>query len=378
MRVTAPLLSVGSLPFDTAQETFESCGPAIGRYLPALSDGEVGERWDWIGYLERRVYLGHPDLEPDAGELPGLEDLERKILAGDRAAQSLTYRNRRFKIKPDTDHLRFDDLFAGQAALESYRVFKRMREAEVIPPGVRFQFCLPGTSSAIEPYFDDADDWPTAKRAYEEGVKSEVGRLLEKIPAQDLAVQFDLCFEIMDLTLEEGESFFDWAPSQADSERWERHTAQLEELWRAVPDEALLGYHLCYGTWGGWPMVALKDMALCAEFANQIVARSGRHVDYIHLPVGPQPDQAFFEPAKALDVGDTKLYLGLIHLADGLAGFRERVGLARRFVDDFGVAGVCGFGRNNPSEAPTILRLLQQCAADLDVALGLAADREQR
>ena len=41
-------------------------------------------------------------------------------------------------------------------------------------------------------------------------------------------------------------------PQLTVKEKFERHASQLGTLGDAVPDEALLGFHWCYGTWGGW------------------------------------------------------------------------------------------------------------------------------
>jgi hypothetical protein len=51
----------------------------------------------------------------------------------------------------------------------------------------------------------------------------------------------------------------------------------------------------------------------------------------------------------------TELFLGLIHLTDGLEGARRRMAAADTVVTDYGVATECGFGRRPPH---TILPLL--------------------
>jgi hypothetical protein len=50
-----------------------------------------------------------------------------------------------------------------------------------------------------------------------------------------------------------------------------------------------------------------------------------------------------------------ELYVGLIHLTDGPEGAARRIGAARDFISDFGLATECGFGRRPPE---TILALL--------------------
>jgi hypothetical protein len=57
------LLLVGSVPLDTVEEVMRSFGSALGKYLPALPDGEVGERRSWVNRLCYLIFNGHADLE---------------------------------------------------------------------------------------------------------------------------------------------------------------------------------------------------------------------------------------------------------------------------------------------------------------------------
>jgi hypothetical protein len=58
----------------------------------------------------------------------------------------------------------------------------------------------------------------------------------------------------------------------------------------------------------------------------------------------------------------TELYLGLVHLADGLDGGARRIAAARKARAEFGIATECGF-RYAPVEAvPKLLDLHKQLA----------------
>jgi hypothetical protein len=184
-------------------------------------------------------------------------------------------------------------------------------------------------------------------------LRGEIEDVLQTIPADDLVVQFDLAWEVVDLAMGERNYFRFW-PRSTYEEKFERHTSWLAELSQSVPDETLLGYHWCYGTWGGWPMTAMEDLSLCVRLSNEAVRRSTRRVDYVHMPVVRDPDEAFFEPLRNLEIGDTKVFLGLIHETDS-EGFPRRLALARRYLSNFGVAGVCGYGRLGPDELPAVL-----------------------
>ena len=103
------------------------------------------------------------------------------------------------------------------------------------------------------------------------------------------------------------------------------------------------------------------DLGLSVELANAIVERSSRPVQWIHMPVPRgRKDDAYFEPLKKLRLPATdQLYLGLVHLTDGVAGARARVETAKRYRSEFGVACECGFGRRDPE---TVCRFLTSIA----------------
>ncbi len=109
-----------------------------------------------------------------------------------------------------------------------------------------------------------------------------------------------------------------------------------------------MGYHLCYGTFPEWPMYEARDYGVLVRMANYAAQESGRPVDWLHR-AGPRylrsEDERFFAPLADLDVGETRSYLGIILPLDGVPGVRRRHATARKFLDDFGVAMYCGFGR---------------------------------
>ena len=110
----------------------------------------------------------------------------------------------------------------------------------------------------------------------------------------------------------------------------------LADLASAVPENVPLGLHWCYGTWGGWPMTEMPSLELCVRLSNAAVSRIKRRVDYVHMPVVENPDTAFLAPLRDLDIGDTRVFLGLVHPHDGLEGANRRIDLASKYLKDFG------------------------------------------
>jgi len=320
----------------------------------------------WINYLPEQIYSSHPDLEetnrpaPDAFEAPKHDDPDSPPAMDNPEEQWL------FRIRPGTTDLSFD-LGYARFALESYEVFKSLREQGAIAPDVSFQVCFPATMSAVDCYFGDAEEWPTVHDAYREGILADLRTILEVIPPDDLVVQLDVCEEVVDLTLGDRryQSFY---PKRTFDEKFTAHLGLLMDLGRGVPDELPLGIHWCYGTWGGWPMVAMKDLRLCVDLSNSLVSEIGRRIDYVHMPVARTTDAAFYAPLDALDIGETKVYLGMVHHEDGIDGFRSRLEVVREHLDDFGIGAVCGFGREDPAELGDIVSLHRECAELLPVA----------
>jgi hypothetical protein len=360
MRIgTSDVLMVGSLPYDTVEEAFRAVATGLGRHAAGLPDGEVGDRTTWVGFLIGAVFVGHPQLEPDS-PMPG----ELRQPSTDEERESFRQQGPlTFRVRPD-ERIRFDDIRYGSIAVESYRTLQRLREEGVAPPDVRFQVSLPAPNSAIIGFFSDPDPWPALFAAYADRLREEIALMTEVIPPSDLLVQFDLAWEVVDLSMGDRNYFPFWPESSFD-EKWARHTERLGELASMVPADARLGFHWCYGTWGGWPMTAMEDLSLCVRLSNEAVSQAGRRVDYVHMPVVKHPGPEFFAPLADLDIGDTDVYLGIVHHTDGVEGFQERAALARSFLPSFGVSSVCGYGRIEPAELPHVLAVHRSCAEAL-------------
>lgn len=348
-RLNKDLLLVGSVPLDTVEDVFRSCGGALGRYLPCLPDGEVGDRIWWHNYLAYRFYHGHPSIETRQRPAPidGVPQWKPQSL------QDMWL----FKVKPGVSAIEFEDLGYGDAAIASYGVFRKLRDQGVFPSDVRFQICLPLTGSGLDTFFHDPADGPIMRPAYEKGIVREIEKIVAKIPPRELAFQWDVCVEVLDL-----EGRLPWTQAEG---RWDRNVSPIDRLSRAIPEEAALVYHWCYGTLGEWPMTRPDDLSLCVKLSNYAAEHSGRRVDAVHMPVPRHPEDAYFAPLRDLAIGDTTLYLGLIHDTDDTAATRHLVEMARKHRAKFGIASVCGYGRRPADEVPRVIEAHRLAAEDL-------------
>jgi hypothetical protein len=133
----------------------------------------------------------------------------------------------------------------------------------------------------------------------------------------------------------------------------ERNLNQIHALSKDLPDEVFLGFHLCFGTLGGWPRFEPASMDKAVELANAFIAGSGRRVDWMHIPVLNRSDDEYYEALSDLKPQKARIFLGMIH---NMETFEVRLAAARKYIKDFGVAAYCGFGRRPKGDLPEILR----------------------
>jgi hypothetical protein len=338
-RLSSDLLLVGSLPADSTETALRTAGELFGDLVFALPDGETGPRTGWVSYERERLVRPNPGVET-VRDTPSPTGLPRHA-----------YETPVFRIRPGVRELHWDSWPRIDDAIASYQVFRRLRADGVVPAGLRFQVGLPFPSSAMNGFKADfAADYPVAERAFEDLMARELRRLMEAIPPEDLAVQWDVCYEVLDL-----EGVLAWTAPGA----WERFTGPVTRLTRLIPEGAVVGYHLCYGTFPEWPMFEARDMGLLVLMANYAAANSGRTVDYLHL-AGPRylrsEDDRFFRPLAGLSPGGARVYLGIVLPVDGIPGLKRRQATASRYLKDFGVSMYCGFGRQPGADGTETMR----------------------
>jgi hypothetical protein len=339
-RAHSDLLLVGSLPFDTTEAAFRRSAEMFSDLVFALPDGETGERRWWVSYERERLCRPNPniDLVQDTQSPTGIP----------RHA----YETPIFRIRPGVGSIHWDSWPRIDDAIRSYEVFRKLRNDGIIPPRLRFQVGLPFPSSALNALKENfRRDYLVAGPAYEDLVVREIKRLTDAIPPRDLAIQWDVCYEVQDI-----EGVIAWMGDGA----WERFTGPASRLTRHIPEEVLVGYHLCYGTFPDWPMYEARDLSLLVQMANFAIEHSGRTVDWVHM-AGPKylrsEDERFFKPLVDFKGGwDTRVFLGIILPVDGVPGLKRRYTTASRYLKDFGVALYCGFGRQPGQDGNETMR----------------------
>jgi hypothetical protein len=335
------ILLVGSVPLKSVEDVMTTFGGALGRYLPAIPDGEVGERKSWVMRLSYQVFNGHIDL--DTIKRPERENGVERLMPRSHADAW------QFKVRDGVETVRFGNpgyrLGYAKDAANSYFVFKTLREKGVLPHGLRFQISMPMVNSVVRPaLFPDPDDLPKVRPGYEEAIAAELAAIFETIPHEDLAIQWDCAAEVSSIHSENKDN-----PAESDIAT---HTAPIRRLSQKVPSDVALGFHFCFGTFGGWPRFAPDDLGRTVELVNAAVVATGRRVDWVHIPTLDRTDASFYAPLARLDPEGARVYVGMIH---SMESFDQRLGLVRQFLPDFGLAAYCGFGRIPPGEINQVL-----------------------
>jgi hypothetical protein len=207
---------------------------------------------------------------------------------------------------------------------------------------------MAGPGTALAPISLPIEDMTRlASRLFRE----EIARVLDIVPMQELAIQLDLAGEVELEEYRRRPQAWDMPAFAASVHRWpmKETVAMIAQIADAVPEAAELGFHLCAiyhidESQG-------QDLNVHVDFANALVANIQRRVDYIHVPTTIHYEKKDFEPLRRLKLNpDTTLFIGLIHIEDGVDGATRRIKAAAQIYPDFGIAAFCGLAQPSRAE----------------------------
>jgi hypothetical protein len=331
---------VGSIPLTDAAEVFRTVADVIGSCAPRIPDGETDERRLWVG-SQVAMLAANPALEPV---------LENEGEAYDRT---------RLQLRADHDpaQIELHDLGYARAALDSYAKFAELKATGIFPDFTRFQVSLPTPLAPLIMGITRRDQL-AIEPLYRRAMLRELAKILDAIPHDQLAVQWDISPEI---GLLEGvwEAPFDDVLDEVSS--------RIVDLAGAVSEDVELGFHFCYGDLGHRHFVQPRDTTVIVTLANAVIAGLRRRLHWMHLPVPiDRTDVAYFVPLRELALPvETQLFVGLVHEADGVLGAASRVAAASTQPHGFGIATECGLGRRDPASIPALLALHREILDEL-------------
>jgi hypothetical protein len=326
---------IGSIPLSSTEEVFRTVAEIIGDRVHRIPDGEIGHRRNWISW-QRSFVASSPQLE----------------LVQFKSGRYGSGVQESFRINDEHrgEKLQFETLGYANAALESYQTFVRLQEAGSIPAHCRFQVSLP-TPLATVVSFIVMDDQPLVEIGYTEAMERELAQILSSIPHDRLAIQWDVALEFAIL-----EGIY---PVNEMNKNKLAIIERLVRLGNSIPHDVELGYHLCYGDSNHHHFIEPQDTGLLVEVANSLSGGVQRVINWVHMPVPRgRTDEAYYLPLRQLQLGsETELYLGLLHITDGVEGTLQRISVAQRVIDTFGVATECGMGRRPDETIPALLQI---------------------
>ena len=332
---------VGSIALDSTAEVFDTAGAILTPRLKRCPDGETGGRRLWISY-----------------QWPVLRATSFREPASDRATPGMGLCTLRLRQNVPQDEIRFPELGYAREARASYQDYLAARHRGVIASTTRFQVCLP-TPRAVIHTFVIPQDVERILSAYEARMLRELEQICAAIPHCDLAIQWDVCTEML-----QWDGRWPMKPAFAGMEQ--TFAKAFRALSACVPDDVELGYHFCYGDMDAKHFVEPIDLSKAVSLINLIVASSQRRIDWVHVPVpASREDAAYYAPLEGLKrTPRMEVYLGLVHLEDKIAGTTRRMKAASSFIKDFGIATECGMGRIRRPDLVRRLMEIHAAAAD--------------
>ena len=337
----------GSVNLPDAETVMREISSRIPVGVRRMTDGETGERGYWIMFQIQK-FMHMPEFESVAvGQAyetsPDAPDMTQLRLADGASADKIEWPN-----------LGYADAYA-----ESFEIFDRLQREGTIPAGVRLQVQYPtplaSMAGTIVP-----DDLPAVAASYEKALFADLDTLLDKLPHDRCAVQWDVAVEF---------GLLEGAMGPGAAVPVDQITPALARCVDRVPADVPVGLHLCYGDYGHQHFKQPESVQLQVDLVNAVAAAVQRGISWVSFTV-PQArrDVGYFAPLRDLTAGpETELYFALVPYhpndqADGTASDQARhidaaLRLSAAGPREWGICTECGMGRVEPDDVPKLLDL---------------------
>lgn len=340
----------GSVNLPTAESVMREIAQRVPRGVDRVPDGEPGERRGWISYHLHK-FLQTPGLESadDYDLLPeGYNPMPQVRLSSGVSPEEISW----------------PDLGYADAYIESFKTFTRLQQQQVIPEHARFQAQFPTPLASIASWFVQ-DDQEVVEPHYARALFADVQKLLDAVPHEKLAIQWDVAIEFHLL-----ERVF----KRTSHPTLESLATRLARAVEQVPPGVPVGLHLCYGDLGHRHFTEPQSLDTQVRVASEVSAQCLRPVNWFSFTVPQgQCHESFFEPLHQLRVWPgSALYFGLVPYhpaADALSLADKQLDILDKYLGgaatgsrriDWGISTECGMGRVETDDVFTLLDLHRQ------------------
>lgn len=329
---------VGGLKAPDAESAMRVAGEVLGDHLVAVTDGETGERDQWIGWQAAKLV-----------SVPGIEITGVKSMVAPDNPEYSSFPS--IEIAPDITELPDRLLGYADAAEASYATFRRLRDEGALPADLKFQVSLPTPYASVVAWVSERDQerfFPI----YAAAMYREVEAIVAAIPAADLRIQWDVAVEVGVLKA---------AMAAAGELASEDFIARALDEAIAAASGVEVGLHLCYGDYKHRHFSVPEDLSLCVDMAN----RHSGSIDFVHMPADRETGirSTYYEPLRDLRVEN--LALGVVDYEGSRERTQELIAAASTALDGtdrtFAVATECGMSRidERGGDSPSLEQLLE-------------------
>ena len=276
---------VGGLDAPDAETAMRTACRILGHHLHAVTDGETGERNQWIGWQLGKLTA-----------IDGIDMAGAKHQPGDNPE----YDNMpSLQVDPAVTELPSRSLGYADAVAQSYPLFRRLRDAGDIPAGVKFQVSVPTPYASVAAWVRN-EDQERFFPVYAQAMADEVAAIAAIVAHDELVIQQDVAVEIGALV-----GAFT-AGGQLNDPDFIRQSV-ADALAQPAGDFER-GIHLCYGDYHHRHFAVPDDLSICVGVAQKVVDQA----DFIHMPAdretGTNPD--YYAPLR--DLEPRRLALGVV------------------------------------------------------------------
>lgn len=329
---------VGGLKAADAESAMRVAAQILGDRLVAITDGETGEREQWIGWQAAKL-----------SSVPGIEIAGVKSTVAPDNPEYSSFPS--IEVDPAVTELPDRLLGYADAAEASYATFVRLRDEGALPSDLKFQVSVPTPYASVVAWVSERDQerfFPV----YASAMYREVEAIVTAIPASNLRIQWDVAVEV---------GVLNGAMAAAGELAHEEFIARALGEAIDAASGVEVGLHLCYGDYKHRHFTVPKDLSLCVDMAN----RHSDSIDFVHMPADRETgtNPAYYEPLRNLRVEN--LALGVVDYEGSRERTEELIRAACTALDGtdrkFAVATECGMARidERGGDSPSLEQLLE-------------------